>query len=113
MKCYWSSTSSELLIVRYRKSQLHAIGRHVEDFFLFIHMILPRLQRLKFGDGETFHLSSSVQVLPLDVTTFRDSYAWNYRELVTLLTLSESLADVRLEPLTIGSMRKNLTIEPF
>ena len=50
-------------------------------------------------------------MLPLDVTTPRDSYAWNYRELATLLTLSESLAEVGLEPLTIGSMRKNVTIE--
>ena len=45
-----------------------------------------------------FWLSSSVQVLPLDVTTPRDSDAWDYRE-------------VGLEPLTIGSMRKNLNIE--
>ena len=55
-------------------------------------------------------LSSSIQVLPLDVTTPRDSYALNYRELATLLILSESLAEVGLEPLTIGSMRKDLTI---
>ena len=34
-----------------------------------------------------------------------------YRELATLLTLSENLAEVGLEPLTIGSMRKNLIIE--
>ena len=33
-----------------------------------------------------FRLSSSVQVFPLDVTTPCDSYAWNYRELATLLT---------------------------
>ena len=46
-----------------------------------------------------------------DVTTPRDFYAWNYRELVTLLTLSEGSAEVGLEPLTVGSMRKNLTIE--
>ena len=51
-----------------------------------------------------------VQVLTLDVTTPRDSYAWNYSELATLLTLSESLVEVGLEPLTIGSMRKNLTM---
>ena len=43
------------------------------------------------------------------MTTPRDSYAWNYRELVTLLTLSESLAGGRFEPLPIGSMSKNLT----
>ena len=59
----------------------------------------------------SFCLSSSVQAFPLDVTTSRDFYAWNYRELATLLTLSASLAEVGLEPLTIGSMRKNLTIE--
>ena len=39
-----------------------------------------------------FCLSSSLQVLSLEVTTPRDSYAWNYRELATLLTLSEGLA---------------------
>ena len=60
-----------------------------------------------------FCLSSSVQVLLLDVTTPRESYAWNYRELATLLILSESLAELGLEPLTIGSMRKNLTIESY
>ena len=48
-------------------------------------------------------------MLPLDVPTPRDSYAWNYRDLATLLTLSESLAEVGFEPLTLESMRKNLT----
>ena len=47
----------------------------------------------------------------LYVTTPRDSYAWNYIELATLLTLGEGLAEVGLKPLTTGSMRKNLTIE--
>ena len=45
------------------------------------------------------------------MTTLRASYAWNHRELATLLTLSESLAEVGLEPLTIGPMHKSLTIE--
>ena len=45
------------------------------------------------------------------MTTPRDSHAYNYRELVTLLTLSESLAEEGLEPLTIGSMRKDHTID--
>ena len=74
-------------------------------FFLssfLIHTILPICQRKKFGHGEAFYLPSSIQVLPLDVITPRDSYAWNYRELGTLLTLSESLAEVGFEPLTIG-----------
>ena len=60
---------------------------------------------------EAFCLSSSVQVLPLGVTIPRDSYAWKYREMVTVLTLSESLAEVGFEPLTIGSMRKSLAVE--
>ena len=47
------------------------------------------------------------------MTTPRDSYAWNYRELATLLTRSESLAECGFEPPTIGSMRKNLTIELY
>ena len=63
------------------------------------------------GHREAFCLSSSVQVLPLDVATPRNSYAWNYRELATRLTLGESLAEVGLEPLTIGLMRKTITAE--
>ena len=51
------------------------------------------------------------QVLPLDVATPRDPYAWKYRELATLLNLSESLVEGGFEPLIIGSMRKNLTTE--
>ena len=84
------------------------------SFFLllFIDTILPRRQRQTLGHWEAFCLSSSVHVLPLDVTTPRDSYAWNCRELATLLALSESLAEVGFEPLTIRSMRKNLTTEP-
>ena len=39
------------------------------------------------------------------MTTPRDSYTWNYRELATLLTLSDSLVEVGLEPLTIGSIQ--------
>ena len=63
-----------------------------------------------FGHWGAFSSSSSVQVIPLDVTTPRDSYAWNYRELATLLTLSESLAEGRFEPLTI---RSNIWILPL
>ena len=43
------------------------------------------------------------------MTTPRDSSAWNYRELETLLTLSGSLTEWGIEPLTIGSIRKNRT----
>ena len=39
------------------------------------------------------------------MTTPRDSDVWNDRELGTLVTLSESLAEGGFEPLTIGSMR--------
>ena len=78
----------------------------------FIHMILDlNVKGRNLDAGKLFCSTSSVQALPLDVTTPRNSYAWNYRKLATLLTLSESLAEVGLEPLTIGSMRKNLTIE--
>ena len=80
-------------------------------FFFFLHMTLPTFQRYRFGHWEAFCLSCSTQVIPLYVTTLRDSYTWNYRELAILLTPSESLVEVRLEPLTIWSMRKNLTIE--
>ena len=54
----------------------------------------------------------SFQVRPLDVSTYHDSYYLNYRELATLLTLSESLAKGAFEPLAIGSMRKNLATDP-
>ena len=59
----------------------------------------------------SFCLSTSVQVLPLGVTKPRDSCTWNDSELAILLTLSESLAEGGFEPLTIRSMRKNLTTE--
>ena len=45
------------------------------------------------------------------MTTPPDSYVLNYRELPALLTLSESLAAEGFKPLTIGSMRNNLTTE--
>ena len=50
-------------------------------------------------------------MLPLDVTTPRDSYAWNYRELATLLALCESLAEGGFEPLSIASMRMDPATE--
>ena len=47
---------------------------------------------------------------PLDVTTPRDSYAWNYREPATLHPpLGESLAESALEPLAISSEDNILT----
>ena len=73
-------------------------------------MILSRCQRQTDVLTLTY-LPSSVQTLPLDVTTPRDSYAWNYGELATLLILSEILAESGFEPSTLGSMRKNLTTE--
>ena len=60
----------------------------------------------RFEHREAFCLSRSVQVLPLNMTTPRDSYPWNYRELVTVLTLSECLAKGGFGPLTLGSMTK-------
>ena len=100
------------------------------------------MSRYTFGHGEAFCLSKSFPFIPLDVTTSRDSYSWNYRELATLLTMSASLAggtrttsrdsysrnyselatlltmsvslaEGGLEQLTIGSMRKNLTTELY
>ena len=70
---------------------------------------MSKLQIL--GHLEAFCLSSSVQVLPPRVTTPRDSYVLDCREMATLLALSESLAEDGFEPLTIRSMRKKLTIE--
>ena len=50
-------------------------------------------------------------MLPLDVTTPRDPYSWNYREVADFLNLSVSLAEDGFEPLTTRSMRENLTTE--
>ena len=47
----------------------------------------------------------------LNVTEIRDSYVWNCRELVTPLTLNDSLAEGGLKPLTIGSMGNKFTSE--
>ena len=69
-----------------------------------LHIILSRCQRQKFGNCEAFCLSNSVQAHPLDPTITCNSYALNYRELGTLLTLNESSAEGALEPLTIASM---------
>ena len=57
-----------------------------------------------------FCLSSSVQVLPINLATPLDSFAWNYSVLASLLTRSECLAEGGLEPLTTGSMREYLHI---
>ena len=42
-----------------------------------------------------------------------DSYAWDYRELATLLIPSEGLAEDGFESLTIGSMLNKLTTETY
>ena len=57
--------------------------------FLFVCLFV--CSKVVFRTLRSLCLSSSVLVLPLDVTTPRDSYAWNYRELATLFTLGESL----------------------
>ena len=44
------------------------------------------------------------------VSTSRDSYAWNHRELATFSTVSKSLAVVGLEPSTVEYMGKNLSL---
>ena len=64
-----------------------------------------------FGHWEAFCLSISVQILPLDVTTAYDSYAWNYRELWMLLIACRSSAGSGFEQLTKASMDQNLTTE--
>ena len=71
------------------------------------------VQRQTFRQWEAVCLSSSIQVFPLDVTTPRDSYARNYRELVTLLALCKCLAETIFETLTIGSVRENLTTRSY
>ena len=72
-----------------------------------IYIILPRRQRMKCLILRSFLLVEQCPGPPfLDVTKFRGSYAWNYRELATLLNLKG-----RFEPLKIGPMGKNLTTE--
>ena len=69
-----------------------------DNIFCMIFTLHPKVNSLT---PRSFLLIERCQVLPLDVTTPRDSYAWNYRKLTTLLALSVSLADGGLEPLTI------------
>ena len=68
-----------------------------------------------FQETEKLCLSSSVLVLPFHVTTSLDSYAWNCRELVTLLTLGESLVmqgTKGLEPQTLRPVARDPRTEP-
>ena len=47
----------------------------------------------------TWHPNTDFEILEaflLNMTSSRDSHAWNYREIATLLTLSESLGKVSL-----------------
>ena len=58
------------------------------------------------------HFPSSVLVLPLKMTTFRDSYLENHKELAAHPTLSASQTlKVMIETVTIGSVSKCLAIE--
>ena len=50
-------------------------------------------------------------IFSLDVTTPHDSYAWNYRELATLLALSESLVEGGFELLNTGLIGRSITTE--
>lgn len=63
------------------------------------------------GHWEGSCLLSIAQVLLLNVDAPRDSYAWHYKELATLPTLSKSLAKDRSTRLVIKSMCKNITTE--
>ena len=56
-------------------------------------------------------LSSGTPVLSDQVTTLRDSYVWQYMEVVTLFALSGSLAEGGFEPLTIRSVGRCLITE--
>ena len=62
-------------------------------------------------DAETLFAYRPVSRYPLNFNTPRQSYTWNYRELATLINLSEILAECGFEPLIIEPMRKNLTTE--
>ena len=69
-----------------------------------------RLTAVSYGHCQAVRLSSRVPGHPLsqcDYTSL-DSYAWNYRELATLPTLSESVAEGGFEPRIIGSLLRNL-----
>ena len=79
-------------------------------FFLYARFYLDVKGR-NLDTEKLFAYRAVSRSFPGDFTILCDSYAWSYRELATLLTLSESLAEVGREPLSIGPMRKNLTIE--
>ena len=53
-------------------------------------------------------ISSKALVLSLNISTPRDSYAWNDRELATLLSLNENESKIAFVPLTIESAGKHL-----
>ena len=69
------------------------------------------MPRQTFGHWEAFCLSSRLQGPSSRSDHTSNSYALNYRELATLLTQSEILAEDGLKPLIIESMCKNLTNE--
>ena len=80
----------------------------------FLFMVSTQKAEGRFSDTEKLLAYRAVsRSLSLDVTTPRDAYTWNYRELAALLTLSESSFESGFETLIIGSMRKNLTTESY
>ena len=87
-------------------------SRHIYIYtYIYIYTHIYTYIYIVNGHWEAFCLSSSVQVPPLDVTTPRDSYVRNYRELATLLIPSESRTEDELNQLPVGSMSKNRTTE--
>ena len=68
--------------------------------------------RKKFGYSGMCQSCPAHQKFPLKfLPTLKDKFRRNHRELATLPTLSEILAEGGVEPLTIGSVGKNLTTE--
>ena len=102
MTIYWYINHS-ICPAQSRKASTEGIMNKMGDFATCYDLYQTALDTEKL-----FCSSSSVQLHPLVVTTARYSHFWNYRELVTLLTLSGSLAETGLEPLTLELMSKNL-----
>ena len=86
---------------------MQSASQNTEVLFC-IHVILRRCQKVEIWTLRSFLL---IDQCPGPSSRCDHTYAWNNRELATLLTLSEGLVEGRFEPLTKGSMRKNLTTE--
>ena len=103
-----SSSSSNSFLSKYllqKSSAIHLLSSNTPFHGFYVASESRLLER--------FLLTGQCQANPLSVTTPRDSNAWNRARLETLPTPCGSLAEGGFEPLTIGSMLRNLTTESY